>query len=466
LMIFKFTSTHLQKLIWLLCGLTAGCTVGPDYKGASMAVPTSYRYELKKNGKAAAQRENWWKIFGDSGLDRLESQVRADNFDLKAGLQRIEQSRALIRVAGADALPQVAATPYAQRASGTASAVTGSTKASNIFTVPLSVDWEMDLFGRIRRGIEAATAAAQATEEDYFGLRLALEAEAASGYFTLRALDREIQIVRDGVASRESSLKLAKDRLELGAVSGLDVAQAKGLLATSRAAVAELQRQRAAQEAALAVLAGRAASGFSIPVNPLSGIPPRVPAGMPAELLRARPDIRAAERQLAAENARVGVAVAAFYPSISLTGDLGIRATAISGLFDGGAEFWGIGPSVYIPIFQGGRNQAELNRSRASYEEVLAIYQKTVVSALAEVETSLSATRFYSQQSAYQRQTVEAAVEARDIAKDQYEGGTASYLSVLDAERTALDAQRQQSVLTGAEYLNAVALIRALGGRW
>lgn len=447
-------------------GLLAGCgPVGPDYAGPEAEMPADYRYESRKNGRAAAEREDWWRIFDDAGLNRLVTRVRAGNHELKAGLERIEQARAMIGTATADGLPQVSGSASARRQTGQREAVGGG-RPTNIFSAPLTVDWEMDLFGRIRRAREAAAASAQASEEDFRALRLALEAEAASGYFTLRALDREVAIVEDGVESRRDSLQLARDREELGAVSSLDVAQARALLATGEAALAELKRLRAAQEAALAVLAGEPASGFAISPEPLGGEPPRVPAGLPSELLRARPDIRRAERRLAAENARVGVAVAAFYPSISLSGNLGASATEISGLFDEGAKFWGIGPDVYVPIFQGGRNRAELDRSRARYEEVLQDYQQTVVEGLAEVETALSATRYYAGQADAQQRAVEASREARDIAVQQYEGGTASYLNVLDAERTALDAERRRAVLRGAEYVNTVELVRALGGRW
>lgn len=449
--------------------IAVGCTgtsltVGPDYQKPDAKTPANYRYAISKNGKKAASQESWWKVFNDSGLNRLMTQVGDGNHDLKAGMKRIEQSRALITRAGSAAQPQIATAPSLSRSR--TSDETLRTGTSSSYTLPMTVDWEIDLFGRIRRSVEAANAEAQAVEEDFQALQLALKAEAAQSYFALGALDREIQIVEEGVTSRKASLKLANDRKELGAVSALDVAQAQSLLATGEADLAGLKRLRAAREASLAVLAAKPVTEFKLASNPLNGKPASVPAGLPSELLRARPDIRRVERTLAAENARVGVATAAFYPSLSLSGNLGAQASDIGRLFNGGAQFWGIGPDVYLPIFQGGRNKAELARSKARYEEVLENYQQTVLEGIAEVEIALSASKFYTSQQAAQQRAVVASRQARDIAKSQYEGGTANYLNVLDAERTALDSERQQAALTGADFINTVSLIRAIGGRW
>ena len=449
--------------------LPSACMVGPEYRKPTTSLPAAYRYEDRKNGKAAAARSEWWKLFGDERLNGIIADVRANNHDLRAGLQRVEQSRALVRLAGAGSFPLISTTPSATR-NRTSAEVMGGTAALggatfSSYTVPLETTWELDLFGRIRRGQQAAAADAEAAEEDLNALRLALESEAAGGFFNLRALDREIGLVEAGISSRKESVSLAKDRLDRGVVSSLDVSQASALLATSEADLEGLLRLRSAQEAALAVLAGQPASGFRIPRSPLSSTPPSVPAGLPAELLRSRPDIRKSERALAAENARVGVAEAAFYPSVSLNGAVGVQATDLASLFSG-AGFWGIGPEVYVPLFQGGANQAELDRSRARYEEVLQNYQQTILEALNEVETLLAAQRQLKRQVAAQTRAVAAAHEARDTANAQYQGGATNYLAVLDAERTSLDAERQQAVLSGVEFINTVNLIRALGGRW
>lgn len=453
--------------------IVTGCNLpGSDLAKADAPVPANYRHASSKNGKRAAVRDNWWRAFGDSGLNSLMSQLRAGNHDLRGGMKRIEQARTMVTSVRSGRIPQVSSSSNASRDRTSGEVVRGgsigkqASYTSNNYSLPVSVDWELDLFGRIRRGEEAAKADAQAAEEDYLALRLSLETQAASAYFTLRALDSEIAIVREGVVSRKSSLKLANDRQKLGVVSELDVAQAQALLASSEADLAALRRQRSAQESAIAVLVGRPASSFSLTSRRLTGRPPSIPAGIPSELARARPDIRRVERRLAAENARVGVAVASFYPSISLSGRMGLQASDISDVFTKGARFWGIGPSVYLPIFRGGQGKADLKRSKARYEEVLEDYQQTVLESLAEVETALSAAKHYHSQVAAQNRVVTASAQARDIAKAQYEGGTVNYLSVLDAERTSLNGEREQARLKGAEYINTVQLIRALGGRW
>ncbi|BDS08261.1 hypothetical protein NT6N_33010 [Oceaniferula spumae] len=459
-------------LLTLLLMVT-GCSLpSTDLAKPDASVPSNYRYAPTKNGKRAAVSDKWWRSFGDSGLNSLMTQVRTGNRDLRGGMKRIEQARALVDSTRSGRIPRVSSSPTASRDKTSGEVVRGSSVGSqegyisNNYTLPVSVDWELDLFGRIRRGEDAAKADAQAAEEDYLALRLSLETQTAAAYFSLRALDSEIGIVREGVKSRKSSLKLANDRKDLGVVSELDVAQAQALLATSEADLAALLRQRAAQVSAIAVLVGKPASSFSLAPRGLTGRPPSVPAGIPSELARARPDIRRAERRLAAENARVGVAVASFYPSISLSGRMGLQASDISDLFTKGAQFWGIGPSVYLPIFRGGQGRADLRRSKARYEEVLESYQQTVLESLAEVETALSAAKHYRSQVSAQNRVVTASAQARDIAKAQYEGGTVSYLSVLDAERTSLNGEREQARLKGAEFVNTVQLIRSLGGRW
>lgn len=450
-----------------------GCSIpGVDLAKPDVSTPSNYRYPSSKNGKRAATNDQWWQAFGDSSLSTIMAQLRSGNRDLRGGIKRIEQANAMVHSVRSGRIPQVSSSASASRDSSSGEVDRGSSLGNpasytaNNYSLPVAVNWELDLFGRIRKGEEAAKADVQALEEDYLALRLALETQAATTYFTLRALDSEIGIVREGVKSHQASLKLAGDRRELGVVSELDVAQAQALLATSEADLSALLRQRAAQESALAVLVGKPASSFSLSQRGLTGRPPSIPAGIPSELARARPDIRRVERTLAAENARVGVAVASFYPSISLTGRAGLQASDISDLFTNGAQFWGIGPSVYLPIFTGGKNKAELQRSKARYEEVLENYQQTVLQSLAEVETALSAAKHYHSQVAAQGRVVSASSQARDIAKAQYEGGTVSYLNVLDAERTFLNGERQQARLKGAEFINTVQLVRALGGRW
>ena len=336
----------------------------------------------------------------------------------------------------------------------------------NTTTVPFTLGWEIDLFGRIRHTTDAAGAEAEVARADFDALLLLLEAEAVSTYLSIRALDLEQDVVERSVEIQRSSAQLVQRRFELGAVSELDAARADSLLASSEADLIALRSARARAQYALAVLVGEAATDFQLEDAPLAGAAPEVPAGLPSELLRARPDLRRSERLLAAANARIGIATAAFYPSFSLTGNAGWQATESSDLFDSEARIWAIRPQLYLPLFQGGRNRANLDRARARYEEVLEQYQNTVLVALAEVESALATQRFLETQAEAQQRAVEAALRARDVSLAQYDVGTIDHLGVLDAERTALEAQRTEARLRGERFLNTVQLIRALGGRW
>ena len=353
---------HSTRLILLGSFFVTACapltTVGPDYKEPIDNLPSSYKFESTKNGKPAARREQWWKIYRDSGLNRLIGQVRGSNQEIRAAVARYDQSRAALRAANAEFNPGVSASPTIFRRR-TSDEVNFGGNLNNTFTAPVDASWEIDLFGRLRRSAEASLADAQSSGEALVDLRLSLEAQAATGYFTLRALDSEIVIVQNEVKSRQDSLRLAQDRFELGATSKLDVSRAESELAANRAVLADLRRQRIAQETALATLAGQVATNFSIPSSPLKGKAPHIPSSLPSELLRARPDIRAAERKIAAANARIGVAETARYPSLSLTGQAGLSSNFLNTLVSPGAAIWAIGPELFVPIFSGGRNPSQ-----------------------------------------------------------------------------------------------------------
>jgi len=454
--------------------LLAACTaVGPDFEAPETPLPDAYREAAgapatPEGGSEA--RPDWWALFDDPELTELVGRVRANNHEARAGLARLEQARALLGVARADRLPQLAFEPSWSRAqsSDAVEFLPGVTngRTQSTTTVPVTLGWELDLFGRIRRATEAARADADAAAADLDALLLLLSTEAAESYLGIRALDREVEVVLRGVETRREGADLVRRRFELGATSELDVAQAEAQLAQAEADLAALERARAAAVHALAVLVGETASTFELEPAPLAGEPPVVPPGLPSELLRARPDVRRAERVLAAENARVGVATAAFYPSLSLTGNAGWQATDASDLFAPDARIWGIGPSVYLPLFQGGRNQANLARAKARYEEVVEAYQQSVLVALADVETALASRTLLEREAEAQQRAVDAAQRARELSTVRYDAGTVDYLTVLDAERTALDAERAAARLQGARFTNTVALLRALGGRW
>ena len=447
------------------CIATRG--VGPEYERPEIALPEAFS---QGTGDAPDRRADWWRAFDDPRLDELIQSVREHNHELRAGLARLNQARALIGVARADGLPQVAFEPSFQRArtSDRLEVLPGVTAGRTVdtTTAPFTLGWELDLFGRIRHATDAAGAEAEVAQADFDALLLLLETQAATTYLSIRALDLEQDVVARSVEIQRSSAQLVQRRFELGAVSELDAARADSLLASSEADLVALQSARVRAQYALAVLVGEPATGFQLERAPLAGAAPKVPPGLPSELLRARPDLRRSERLLAAANARIGIATAAFYPSFSLTGNAGWQATASSDLFDSEARIWAIRPQLYLPLFQGGRNRANLDRARARYEEVVEQYQNTVLVALSEVESALATQRFLESQADAQQRAVEAALRARDVSLAQYDVGTIDHLGVLDAERTALDTQRSEARLRGERFLNTVQLMRALGGRW
>ena len=348
-----------------------GCTVGPDYETPAGPVPSAYKNGSSK-AEGSACREDWWKIFKDSQLNKLVDAAHGQNRSLRASYQRVQQAHSTIRVTRADLFPQIGTGAEFNRSrtskeldfGGATGFNTGRTTST--YSLPVNAAWEIDLFGRVRRSTEASTADAQAQEEDFAAMRLSVEADVASTYFRIRALDREIGLVAESVGLRQDSVKLVKERFDQGVVGELDLAQAKTQLSQSKAEIAALRRQRSQYENALALLIGAPASGFSLGSNPLSGTPPRVPSGLPSELLRARPDIRMAERKMAGDGARIGVATAEFYPSVTLVGNVGVSASEVGNLFQSSAGAWVINPSVTLPIFQGFRNKANLERAEAA----------------------------------------------------------------------------------------------------
>jgi multidrug efflux system outer membrane protein len=321
----------------------------------------------------------------------------------------------------------------------------------------------------VRHLSASARAEAEASVALFGSVRLALATDVAASYFTLRALDRELALVRDNVALRQRARELAQARLANGAAAEFDVARAETELATTEAEAAALANRRATLQDALAVLLGAAAPSYALAAGsePANGATlPDVPAGLPASLLERRPDIAAAERSLAAANERIGVAKAAFFPAISLTGSAGFASAEIDGLFKSDSRIWSIGPALYLPIFQGGRNRANLERSRAAHDEAVAQFRQRVLVAFREVQDALTATRLLTEQAAAQERAVASARRAAQLAQVRYDAGLVAYIEVIDAQRTALAAERNAVQLTALRLNTAVALIKALGGGW
>jgi multidrug efflux system outer membrane protein len=457
----------------LACGLLAGCTVGPNYHRPAMPAPPAYKSEgpwRVAAPKDAIPKGSWWEVYNDAELNGYENQLLGANQSLSAAKDRLSQARALARVASAGYFPTVSTDPNAsrQRYSGNRPEVAtiGRPLTQNTFGVPFSLNYEPDLFGKVRRTLEASNASLQSTAADYYNVILVLTAELAADYFSLRELDAEFQVVQEAVTIQQKGLQLVDARHSGGVASGLDLAQQKTLLDSTQTQLYLVQQQRAQFEHAVAVLTGNAASTFSVPALPLNATPPAVPLGVPSDLLERRPDIATAERQMAYQNAQVGIATAAFYPQLTLFGGGGVQSTDITRLFTAPSAIWAVGGDLLQPIFEGGRNRANLAATKSAYDEAEANYRESVLTAFQQVEDGLSGLNTLSQAANTQTAAVDDARRALDLANNRYVGGVTSYLDVITAQSALLTNQRLATQLLGQQMVTSVYLVKALGGSW
>src|SRR5262245_15288869 len=476
----KLTHPNMNRSISLLAGFAlafvSGCAVGPDYVRPASVAPASYKSTNALGAwKEAKPLDNipkgaWWEIFGDETLNNLENRAAAANQELRAAVARVDQARAVARVTRSELLPTLSFNPNYTRERFAPNQVPGFGEVTaNTFRVPLDLSYEIDLWGRVRRSFESARADAEASLAAFHNVLLTLQADVAQNHFALRALDAEIAAVAGTVGLRKEQVRLVRSRFEGGIGNELDVARAETELATTEAEEASLLQRRSQLENAIGILVGANPSNFQLAAldaakwNPQ---PPEIPAGLPAELLERRPDVAEAERQLAAANARIGVAKAAFFPALSLTGSGGYVSADIDSLFKWDSRVWSIGPSISLPIFTGGRNRANYQRSQAAFNEAVANYRQRVLVAFGDVESSLAGIRHLSDQAAAQQRAVTSARRAAELANERYRAGIVSYLEVVDASREALQSERANSQVTGQRLIATVQLIKALGGGW
>lgn len=451
----------------------AGCSlpaVGPDYRRPDTPAASAYHNPSDQTPVGAGNRiaKEWWHDFGDPDLDRYIAAALGENQSLKAALARVEQARALTGEARSSFLPMIGAVGLVTREQ-TSETTTNRFPASltTTYRLPLTLSWELDLFGRVRRLNEGARANFVATQELAEATRLAVAAETASAYFALAATDEEARIVAATLALQKEMLTLVEARRDAGRASDLAVEQARLAESTTEADLAAVANRRSSLKNGLAVLLGQAAPAFEIGDRAkLTELLPPIPVGLPSELLRRRPDLAAAESGLKAANAKIGVAKSAFFPAISLTGSAGYASAAIDDLFLHDSRTWAISPSIYLPLFQGGRNRANYQRSQAAYEETVAGYRQSILIALREVQDALTASQRLSEQSEAITRAVASAQQVRKLAEERYLTGGTSYLEVVDAQRTALAVERNAAALAGQRWITRVALIRALGGGW
>ena len=459
----------LGVVLLLLCG----CTVGPRYARPTAPAPPQFK-ELPPNWKAAQPSDQiakgkWWEVFQEPQLNVLEEQINVSNQTLKAAQAQFEQARAAVRINRSFQYPTVTGGVTATRNHLSSNRPNGRFAPTNSYTdvqLPVDASYEADVWGRVRRTVEAARANAQATAADVESVSLSLHAELASDYFQLRALDAEEQLLNSTVAAYEKALDLTQNRFKGGVASQVDVAQAQTQLETTRAQAIDVAVQREQFEHAISVLTGQTPSGFTLASAPLTDIPPVIPIGLPSDLLERRPDISATERRMAAANAQIGVAKAAYYPTITLSGTGGFEGSSITNWFNGPSGFVAAGVSAIGTVFDAGRRHAVTDQAKAAYNQSVANYQQTVLTAFQDVEDNLAALRILEEEAATQNAAVNAAEHSLALSTNRYKGGVTTYLEVITAQSAALSDERVAVQIAGRRMTASVLLIKALGGGW
>jgi NodT family efflux transporter outer membrane factor (OMF) lipoprotein len=450
--------------------LVAGCATATPPKPAPLPMPPAFKENADwKSALPADQtiRGRWWEVFADPQLNALETQIDVTNQTLRAQQARFLQARAAIAIARSARYPQLTTNPQisAGQQSGNRTNATAHQTVSD-FVLPVDFSYELDAWGRIRLGVAAATAAAQASAADLETVRLSLHAELALDYFELRGLDAERALLENSVTAFERALELTRNRFVGGIASQADVAQAETQLETTRAQAVDVRARRSALEHAIAELIGRAPSDVNIPASPLTETPPEIPAGLPSDLLERRPDIAAAERRVAAAAAQVGIANTAFFPRLALTAAAGLESRSLLTWLSGLSTFWSAGPATAFTVFDAGRRRAISAQTRAVFDESVADYQQTILRSLQDVEDSLSSLRVLREEADVQAAAVAAAERSLTLATNRYRGGVTSYLEVITAQNAALTNQRAALSVLSRRLAASVLLVKALGGGW
>ncbi|HSP96310.1 MAG TPA: efflux transporter outer membrane subunit [Candidatus Dormibacteraeota bacterium] len=452
--------------------LLAGCAVGPDYQRPE--TPMTDAFKEFDGWKAATpadtiHRGAWWDTYGDPQLSALEERVSVSNQNLLAAEAQFRQARAVVGTARAALFPQAAIGVSFSRSHQSATLhnnLGGSGTDVSDYAMPLSINWELDLWGRIRRNVESNEANAQAFAADVESARLSLQAELAADYFQLRSVDADRAIFDDSITAFERSLKLTRSRYEGGIASRDDIAQAQTQLESTRAQAIDLGVQRAALENAIAVLIGEPPAKLSLPPMPLDAEPPSIPVGVPSQLLERRPDVAAAERAVAAANAQIGVAIAAYYPTVTLSASGGLESSHIDQWFTWPSRFYSVGPAVSETIYDGGFRASQTDAARAQYDNTVAGYRQSVLTAFQQVEDNMAALRVLADEAAVNAVAVAAARQSVDLTTNRYKEGAASYLDVVITQAAALNNERNANDVRGRRMVASVQLIQALGGGW
>jgi NodT family efflux transporter outer membrane factor (OMF) lipoprotein len=447
----------------LLTFFLTACTVGPNYERPPVETPAAYKemgeWVLARPADAVPKGE-WWKVFDDADLDGLMQQVQVSNQTLAGAEARYRQASAAVSAARSGLFPTVGASGGASRQRR------GEASATSTYDVSLDARWEVDLWGRVRRSIEASRAGEQASAADLENVRLSLQAQLATAYFSLRVADKGRELLVDNVKAFETSYRIARNRYDAGVVGKVDVVTAESQLRSVEAQELDLRATRAQLEHAIATLTGKAASSFTLAPVDYKLRTPDIPPGLPSLLLERRPDVAAAERRMAQANERIGIAQAAYFPSLSLTGSGGFASASVSTLFNASSRAWAMAAGLGVTLLDFGARGAAVDIARADYEEAVANYRQTVLEAFQEVEDGLSTTRWLAEEDKLQRDAVRLARESVQLTLNQYKAGTVGYLNVVLLQAAQLNEERQAVTLVGRRLAATVGLIRALGGSW
>ncbi|AQV92957.1 RND transporter [Cupriavidus necator] len=469
--VFSRLLTHALPVPLACALLLAGCAAGPDYKRPDAPVSESFK-EADAGTPAwtgdwkpaepqdALARADWWTVFGDAQLDALMSQVQVSNQNIKAAEAQYRQAVALLQAARAGFFPTVDAQAGASRARG------ASGNTLNGQNVTLGATWEIDVWGRVRRQVESSEASARASQADLASTLLSTQATLAQSYFLLRVADAQKALLERTVADYQKSLQLVQNQYAAGTAQRSDVLQSETQLKSAQAQQIDIQITRAQLEHAIAVLVGKPPAALTLAAGDFGDAPPRVPAAVPSQLLERRPDIGAAERRMASANAQIGVAQAAYYPTLSLSASGGLTASTLARWLSLPDRIWSIGGGLAGTLFDGGLRSAAKAQAVAAYDQTVANYRQTVLGAFQEVEDNLAAQRLLEQEAVVQNDALRSAREALALVNNRYRAGTAGLLDVLTAQTSAYTAERTALSITGRQYTAAVVLIKALGGSW
>ena len=468
----------MRRVLLTLACVAAGCRVGPDYKRPSAPAPPAFKEQPPGDWKQAQPSDamakgKWWEVYGDPALNALEEQVGLSNQNVLQAEAQFRLARAAVREARSALFPTLSGSVGITTSRvGTSSAgnraviTTGSPGTRMLFSLPFDVAWEPDLWGNLRRGVTASAASAQSLAAQLANARLLFQAELAQDYFQLHGIDAQIELFDRTAASYQEYLTLTKNRFAAGVASDLDVAQAESQLYETQSQLIDLGTQRAALEHAIAALTGKAPAELTLPPATLRAPPPPVPSGVPSALLERRPDIADAERRVAAANEQIGIARAAYYPLVTLSGSAGFQSSGFVQWFGLPSRFWSVGPQLAEILFDAGRRRSVVAQEQAAYDATVAAYRQTVLTAFEQVEDNLAALRILQSEADKLEQTIQAANRALNVSAAQYKAGTTSYLTVITSQATLLNSQRDAVTLLTRRLTASVLLIEALGGGW